>query len=83
MYENTTEEILQAQKGINGAMDHLIEKNSGLIWSIVKRFSGRGYELEELYQVGAIGFVKAIRKFDTTFDVKLSTYAVTYMIRRN
>lgn len=83
MYENSTEEILQAQNKIEGAMDHLIEKNAGLIWSIVKRFGGRGYELEELYQIGAIGFMKAIQRFDTTFEVKLSTYAVPYMIRRD
>ena len=83
MYENSTEEILQAQNDVKGALSYLIEKNSGLIWSIVKRFSGRGYELEELYQIGAIGFIKAIKRFDATFEVKLSTYAVPYMIRRN
>lgn len=80
MYENEANEILQAQKDVEGAMNNLIEKNSGLIWSIVKRFSGRGYELEELYQIGAIGFVKAIKRFDASFEVKLSTYAVPYMI---
>ena len=80
MYENTTKEILDAQKNEEGAMNNLIEKNSGLIWSIVKRFSGRGYELEELFQIGAMGFVKAINRFDATFEVKLSTYAVPYMI---
>lgn len=52
----------------------------GLIWSIVKRFSGRGYELEDLYQIGCIGFIKSIQRFDTSFDVKLSTYSVPYMI---
>lgn len=52
----------------------------GLIWSIVKRFSGRGYELEDLYQIGGMGFIKAIKRFDTNLDVKLSTYAVPYMI---
>lgn len=56
---------------------------AGLIWSIVKRFSGRGYELEDLYQIGCIGFIKSIKRFDTSFDVKLSTYSVPYMIRRN
>ena len=80
MYENSTEEILQAQNKREGAMDRLIEKNSGLIWSIIKRFGGRGYELEELYQIGAIGFMKAINRFDARFEVKLSTYAVPYMI---
>lgn len=52
----------------------------GLIWSIVKRFSGRGYELEDLYQIGCIGFIKSIKRFDTNYEVKLSTYAVPYMI---
>ena len=83
MYENTTKEIIDAQNNIDGAMNSLVEKNSGLIWSIVKRFSGRGYEQEELYQIGAIGFVKAIKRFDASFEVKLSTYAVPYMIRRD
>lgn len=52
----------------------------GLIWSIVKRFNGRGYELEDLYQICCIGFIKSIKRFDTSFDVKLSTYSVPYMI---
>lgn len=52
----------------------------GLIWSIVKRFSGRGYEIEDLYQIGCIGFIKSIKRFDTSFDVRLSTYSVPYMI---
>lgn len=55
-------------------------KTIGLIWSIVKRFSGRGYEIEDLYQIGCIGFIKSIKRFDTKFDVKLSTYSVPYMI---
>lgn len=57
-----------------------MEQNNGLIWSIVKRFNGRGYELEDLYQVGCMGFIKSIQRFDLNFDVKLSTYAVPYMI---
>lgn len=61
-------------------LEKLVEQNNGLIWSIVKRFSGRGYELEDLYQVGCMGFIKSIQRFDLNFDVKLSTYAVPYMI---
>ena len=61
-------------------MENLIKQNNGLIWSIVKRFSGRGYELEDLYQIGCVGFIKSIQRFDVNFDVKLSTYAVPYMI---
>ena len=83
MYEKEAEEIVQAQNNDKEALNNIIKKNSGLIWSIVKRFNGRGYELEELYQIGAIGFIKAIKRFDATFEVKLSTYAVPYMIRRN
>lgn len=58
----------------------MIERNNGLIWSIVKRFNGRGYEVEDLYQIGCLGFIKSIQRFDSSFDVKLSTYAVPYMI---
>ncbi len=61
-------------------MEKLIKQNNGLIWSIVKRFNGRGYELEDLYQIGVLGFIKAIKRFDLSFEVKLSTYTVPYMI---
>lgn len=61
-------------------MEKIIKQNNGLIWSIVKRFNGRGYELEDLYQIGVLGFIKSIQRFDVNFDVKLSTYAVPYMI---
>lgn len=61
-------------------MAKLVENNQGLIWSIVKRFSNRGYELEDLYQIGMIGFIKSIRNFDINFEVRLSTYAVPYIL---
>ncbi len=61
-------------------LEKLIEKNNGLIWSIVKRFQGRGYEIEDLYQIGCMGFIKSIKRFDLNFNVKISTYAVPYMI---
>ncbi len=80
MYENTTEKILKAQQGDKDEMTKLIEENNGLIWSIVKRFNGRGYEIEDLYQIGTIGFIKSIKRFDTSFDVRLSTYAVPYIL---
>jgi len=80
VHENTTEKILKAQSGDRDEMSKLIEENNGLIWSIVKRFAGRGYELEDLYQIGAIGFIKSIKRFDTSFDVRLSTYAVPYIL---
>ena len=74
MVDNITNEIEKAQKGDKDAMAFLVEKNQGLIWSIVKRFTGRGYETEDLYQIGCIGFIKSIRNFDVQFEVKLSTY---------
>jgi len=80
VYENTTEKILRAQNGDRDEMANLIEENNGLIWSIVKRFSGRGYEVEDLYQIGTIGFIKSIKRFDTSFDVRLSTYSVPYIL---
>lgn len=61
-------------------MDRLIRENNGLIWSIVKRFMNRGYEVEDLYQIGCMGFIKSIKRFDTNFEVKLSTYSVPYIL---
>ena len=80
MYENDMKIIGQAQEGSKDAMTKLLEDNNGLIWSIVRRFSGRGYEIEDLYQIGSIGFIKAIQRFDTSFEVRLSTYAVPYIL---
>ncbi len=80
MVDEITNEIKRAQTGDKDAMANLVENNQGLIWSIVKRFTGRGYELEDLYQIGMIGFIKSIRNFDINFDVKLSTYAVPYIL---
>ena len=59
---------------------NLLKKTIGLIWSIVRRFNGRGYEAQDLYQVGCIGFIKSIQRFDTRFEVKLTTYAVPYIL---
>ena len=61
-------------------MTQLVEKNKGLIWNIVKRFGGRGYEVEDIYQIGCMGFIKAIKRFDTSFEVQVSTYAVPYIL---
>ena len=74
--EHTIELIEAAHKGDKQARDQLVEENLGLIWSIVRRFTGRGQELEDLFQIGSIGLIKAIDKFDTSFGVKFSTYAV-------
>ena len=80
MYENNIQNIVKAQNGENEAMQELIEVNSGLIWSVVKRFKDRGYEMEDLYQIACIGFIKSIKRFDIKFEVKLSTFAVPYIL---
>ena len=80
LYDNQVDEIKKAQNNDKEAMAKLIETNNGLIWSIVKRFKDRGHELDDLYQIAVIGFMKAIQKFDLTFDVKLSTYAVPHIL---
>lgn len=68
--------IEQARAGDKGAREKLIVDNMALVWSIVKRFQGRGHEPQDLFQIGSIGLMKAIDKFDMRFDVKFSTYAV-------
>lgn len=68
--------IKAAQRGEKEARDTLVEKNTGLVWSIVKRFANRGYELEDLFQIGCIGLMKAIDRFDLSYQVEFSTYAV-------
>ena len=80
MFENSIEVIKKSQEGDKQELEKLIEANQGLIWSIVKRFIGRGYETEDLYQIGCIGFIKSIQRFDTNFEVKLSTYSVPYIL---
>lgn len=77
---NTLDDIISAKKGDKNKLSELVENNSGLIWSIVKRFLGRGYESEDLYQIGAIGLIKSIKRFDESYDVKLSTFAVPYIL---
>lgn len=74
--DETMNLIRMAHEGDKNARDSLVMDNVGLIWSIVRRFAGRGYELEDLFQIGCIGLMKAIDKFDTSFDVRFSTYAV-------
>ncbi|MDR1688954.1 MAG: RNA polymerase sporulation sigma factor SigF [Clostridiales bacterium] len=74
--ENTHELIKRAQAGDNSAAEQLIKENSGLIWSVVRRFSNRGYEVDDLYQIGSIGLLKCIRKFNMEYEVQFSTYAI-------
>ncbi len=72
----TTELIAQAQQGDKAAGESLITENSGLIWSIARRFMGRGVEADDLYQLGCLGFIKAVEGFDLEFGTQFSTYAV-------
>ncbi|HHY70248.1 MAG TPA: RNA polymerase sporulation sigma factor SigF [Thermoanaerobacterales bacterium] len=72
--------LKKAKRGDRQSKDELVSLNLGLVWSIVKRFSNRGYELEDLFQIGSIGLLKAIEKFDFSYDVKFSTYAVPMII---
>ena len=65
--------IWQAQSGDKRAMSEIIDDNIGLVWNIVRRFNNRGYELEDLFQIGCIGFVKAVQRFNTDYETKLST----------
>ncbi len=74
--EDTIALIRKSHEGDKEAREILIENNLGLVWSIVRRFAGRGQEMEDLFQIGSIGLMKAIDKFDTSYDVKFSTYAV-------
>lgn len=80
MYEIDTKDILEAQNKSEEALSKIVEQNSGLVWSIVKRYTGRGHPSEDLYQIGCIGLIKAIQRFDTNYDVRISTYAVPYIM---
>ena len=74
--EETFALIERSHHGDKEAREQLVEENMGLFWSVVKRFTGRGTDMEDLFQIGAMGLLKAIDKFDTSFEVKFSTYAV-------
>lgn len=65
-----------AKKGDKKAKEKIVSDNTGLVWCIAKRFMGRGYDLEEIYQIGCIGLLKAVDRFDQSYEVKFSTYAV-------
>lgn len=74
--DHTIALIRQSHEGDERARAQLVEENMGLIWCVVKRFYGRGVEPEDLFQIGSIGLLKAIDKFDLAYEVKFSTYAV-------
>ena len=73
---NVDDLIVKAKNGDIEARGQIVEKNVGLIWSVAKKFYNRGHEPEDLFQIGSIGLIKAIQKFDSSFGVKFSTYAV-------
>lgn len=74
---STQEELIRlAQKGDKAASEALVSENSGLIWSVAKRFLGRGTDADDLYQLGCLGFLKAVEGFDLEYGTMFSTYAV-------
>ena len=68
--------LLQAREGDEAATAKVLEENSGLIWAVVRRYFGKGVESDDLYQLGCLGFLKAVRGFDTAYGTQFSTYAV-------
>lgn len=74
--DHTIALIKRAHDGDKEAREQLVEENVGLIWCVVKRFYGRGTDTEDLFQIGSIGLLKAIDKFDLSYHVKFSTYAI-------
>lgn len=80
MNEELKKKIIKAQQGDKEELNNIIQENYGLIHSIARRFENRGYEMEDINQIGAIGMIKAIKKFDFSYDVMFSTFAVTYII---
>lgn len=78
--DETMNLIQRAHEGDKAARDKLVVENMGLIWSIVRRFDRRGYEMEDLFQIGSIGLMKAVDHFDLSLGLKFSTYAVPMIL---
>ncbi|MFC4022886.1 RNA polymerase sporulation sigma factor SigF [Oceanobacillus longus] len=78
--EQVKDYIFKSQQGDKEARDILVEKNIRLVWSVVQRFINRGYDPDDLFQIGSIGLIKSIDKFDLSYDVRFSTYAVPMII---
>src|SRR5699024_171651 len=72
--------IYKSQQGDKEARDLLVEQNVRLVWSVVQRFINRGHDPDDLFQIGSIGLIKSIDKFDLSYDVRFSTYAVPMII---
>jgi len=78
--EEIKELIRESQAGNSDARNKIVEKNMRLVWSVVQRFLNRGYDPDDLFQIGCIGLLKSVDKFDLSYDVKFSTYAVPMII---
>jgi RNA polymerase sporulation-specific sigma factor len=78
--EEVKQLIKMSQSGDHDARDRLVQKNMRLVWSVVQRFINRGYEPDDLFQIGCIGLLKSVDKFDLSYDVRFSTYAVPMII---
>lgn len=78
--DNFKQLIIKAQNGDEKAKEKLVNDNLSLVWSLVHRFNNTMYEKEELFQIGCVGLIKSINKFDTSFDVAFSTYAVPIIL---
>lgn len=76
MTAETLDLLAQAKQGDEAAAARILEENSGLIWAVVRRYFGKGVEPDDLYQLGCLGFFKAVRGFDTEYGTQFSTYAV-------
>lgn len=76
MTADTLDLLVLAREGDEAATTRVLEENSGLIWAVVRRYYGRGVEPDDLYQLGCLGFLKAVRGFDTDYGTQFSTYAV-------
>lgn len=76
MTAETLDLLAQARQGDEAAAARILEENSGLIWAVVRRYFGKGVEPDDLYQLGCLGFLKAVRGFDTEYGTQFSTYAV-------
>ncbi|UOE92449.1 MULTISPECIES: RNA polymerase sporulation sigma factor SigF [Bacillaceae] len=79
--DNEVKQLIEkSQAGDQEARDLIVNRNTRLVWSVVQRFLNRGYEPDDLFQIGCIGLIKSVDKFDLSYDVKFSTYAVPMII---
>lgn len=78
--DHTKELIKRAQEGEKAARDRLVEENMGLVYSTARKYTGRGHDMEDIVQIGVIGLLKGIDRFDLNFDVQFSTYAVVMIV---